>query len=156
MRGMDVSWLTRPLDHPDAVALTAEMRREVSALYQRPDAGSPLRPGEFEPPRGRFVVGYDGDLPVAAGGYRQVEGRHGRVQRVFVRPAARGQALSRALMVHLEQAAREDGFTSLDLHTGVRQPAAVRVYESLGYTPIPVFPPYEGDPLSLCYAKDLG
>ena len=58
-------------------------------------------------------------------------------------------------MLHLEQAAREDGFTSLDLHTGPRQPAAVRVYESLGYTPIPVFAPYTGDPLSLCFAKRL-
>lgn len=152
---MDVSWLTRPLDHPDAVTLTAEMRSEVSAIYERLDAGSPLRPEEFEPPRGRFVVGYDGEQPVAAGGYRQIEDHHARVQRVFVRPQSRGRALSRALMVYLEQAAREDGFTSLDLHTGVRQPAAVRVYESLGYTPIPLFAPYEGDPLSLCYAKQL-
>ncbi|BEP12994.1 GNAT family N-acetyltransferase [Acidothermaceae bacterium B102] len=152
---MDVSWLTRPLEHPDAAALTAEMRAEVNALYQRPDAGKPLLPEEFEPPRGRFVVGYDGDHPVACGGYRRIDGRLARVQRVFVRPAARGRALSRLLMQHLEDAARADGFTSLDLHTGVRQPAAVRVYEGLGYTPIPVFAPYTGDPLSLCYAKDL-
>jgi GNAT superfamily N-acetyltransferase len=153
---MDVVWLTRPLDHPDAVALVTEMRREVSAIYERPDAGSPLHPEEFEPPRGRFVVGYDTERPVAAGGYRQVEGQRARVQRVFVRPEARGQALSRALMVHLEEQAREDGYTSLDLHTGVRQPAAVKVYESLGYTPIRLFAPYEGDPLSLCYAKQIG
>ncbi len=152
---MDVQWLTRPLDHPDAVALVTEMRAEVSVLYGRPDAGAPLEPAEFEPPRGRFVVGYDGDDPVAVGGYRRIDGPHGRVQRVFVRPAARGRALSRELMLHLEQAAREDGFTSLDLHTGPRQPAAVRVYESLGYTPIPVFAPYTGDPLSLCFAKRL-
>jgi GNAT superfamily N-acetyltransferase len=153
---MDVSWLTRPLDHPDAIALVTEMRAEVSAIYERPDAGAPLRSEEFEPPQGRFVVGYDGDHPVAAGGYRRIDGQHARVQRVFVRPEARGQALSRQLMEHLEHAARGDGFTSLDLHTGVRQPAAVRVYEGLGYTPIPLFAPYEGDPLSLCYAKQIG
>jgi GNAT superfamily N-acetyltransferase len=156
MGGMDVSWLTRPLDHPDAVALVSEMRREVAALYGRADPGKPMHPEEFEPPNGRFVVGYDGETAVVCGGYRRIDERHARVQRIFVRPEARGQALSRALMVRLEQAAREDGFTSFDLHTGVRQPAAVRVYESLGYTPIPVFPPYEGDPFSLCYAKTLG
>ena len=153
---MDVVWVTRPLDHPDAVALVAEMRSEVAALYGRPDPGKPLDSAEFEPGRGRFVVGYEGETPVACGGYRVIEGQHARVQRVFVRPDRRGQSLSRALMVHLEQQARADGFTSLDLHTGVRQPAAVKVYESLGYTPIPVFAPYEADPFSLCYAKQIG
>jgi GNAT superfamily N-acetyltransferase len=147
--------VTRPLADPDAIALTAEMRAEVSALYNRQDAGSPLTPEMFQPPLGRFLVGYLDGLAVACGGYRQIDQGHARVQRVFVRPEARGRALSRRLMEHIETLAVADGFTSLDLHTGVRQPAAVRVYESLGYTPIPLFAPYEGDVLSLCYTKRI-
>ena len=110
----------------------------------------------FDPPAGRFLVGYLDGRAVACGGYRRIEAGRARVQRVFVRPQARGRALSARLMTHLERLAVADGFTVLDLHTGILQPAAVRVYEALGYRAVPAFPPYEGDPLGLCYAKDIG
>jgi putative acetyltransferase len=146
----------RTLADPDAAALTAEMRAEVSVLYGRPDAGSPLTAEMFEPPAGRFLVGYlDGEAAGCAG-YRRIDEGLARVQRVFVRPWARGNGLSRRLMETVEALAVADGYETLELHTGPRQPAAVRVYESLGYTPIALFPPYEGDPLSLCYAKRIG
>jgi hypothetical protein len=40
-------------------------------------------------------------------------------------------------------------------HTGDRQPDAVRLYEREGYTPIPIFPPYEELPFSRCFEKVL-
>lgn len=41
------------------------------------------------------------------------------------------------------------------LETGVRQPAARRVYEREGDRRIPAFPPRENDPESGCSAEDL-
>ncbi|MEV6641747.1 hypothetical protein [Amycolatopsis sp. NPDC051371] len=43
----------------------------------------------------------------------------------------------------------------LRLETGVRQPAAMRLYERAGYRRVPNFPPYEDDPESVCYEKLL-
>jgi putative acetyltransferase len=56
----------------------------------------------------------------------------------------------------VERRAKDLGYRTLRLETGTRQPAAIRLYESLGYTPIACFPPYEDDPFSRCYAKRIG
>ena len=41
------------------------------------------------------------------------------------------------------------------LETGLRQPEAIALYESDGYTPIPNFGFYKESPLSVCYRKEL-
>ena len=41
------------------------------------------------------------------------------------------------------------------LETGTRQPEAIALYESSGYARVPCFPPYDDDPLSVCFAKPL-
>ncbi|HEV8184586.1 MAG TPA: GNAT family N-acetyltransferase, partial [Chthoniobacterales bacterium] len=77
------------------------------------------------------------------------------VKRVYVAPHARRTGVARAIMNVLEQLARETGFTGIWLETGLRQPAAIRLYESLGYTRIAGFGDYKDDPLSVCYGKQL-
>ena len=47
-----------------------------------------------------------------------------------------------ALYAHIEDVARAAGFSILRLETGVRQPAAVRLYESAGFRPCAAFEPY--------------
>lgn len=56
-----------------------------------------------------------------------------------------------ALTVTAEARAR--GFGELKLETGTAQPEAMRFYEREGYGRIENFGPYEGEPLSVCYAK---
>jgi GNAT superfamily N-acetyltransferase len=153
---MPVRLVPRSLSHPDAAALTAEMAAEVSALYGHFDALAGLGADAFEPPGGLFLVAYDESGALGCAGYRRIEPTLAQVQRVFVRPAARGRQLSRTLMHELEARAAEAGYTTLRLHTGVRQPVAVRLYEDLGYDPIDLFPPYEEDRFGLCYAKRIG
>ncbi len=41
------------------------------------------------------------------------------------------------------------------LETGLRQPEAIALYESHGYTPIPNYGFYRESPLSRCYRKPL-
>ncbi|MCW2711581.1 MAG: GCN5-related N-acetyltransferase, partial [Marmoricola sp.] len=38
---------------------------------------------------------------------------------------------------------------------GIRQPEAIALYESAGYTPVPGFGFYKDAPLSRCFAKTL-
>ena len=62
---------------------------------------------------------------------------------------------SRALLARLESEAAALGYRRLQLETGLRQPEAIALYESAGYHRIPSYGQYEGDELSVCFAKEL-
>ena len=47
------------------------------------------------------------------------------------------------------------GAEVLVLETGLRQPEAIALYESSGYTPIAKFGFYRDSPTSRCYARGL-
>ncbi len=79
----------------------------------------------------------------------------GELKKVFVRNRARGLGLARTLLAEVEVEARARGLDRLVLHTGRRQPEAMTLYLSVGYRPILPFPPHAGDPLAMCFAKDL-
>jgi GNAT superfamily N-acetyltransferase len=78
------------------------------------------------------------------------------VKKVFVGERFRGLGISRMLMAELEKAAAQLGYRRLVLQTGDLQPAAIALYESIGYTLIPSYPPYELMSNALCYEKLLG
>lgn len=77
------------------------------------------------------------------------------VKRVFVIPGARGTGVSRLLMAELERIAADLGAERLILQTGDRQPEAVVLYERIGYTRIPIYPPYLEISFSQCFEKPL-
>jgi GNAT superfamily N-acetyltransferase len=72
---------------------------------------------------------------------------------MYVVPAARRQGFGRLIIAALERHARSFGFKTILLETGVGQPDAQRLYESCGYTAVPAFGPYIGNPSSVCYQK---
>lgn len=147
----------RAMTDPDAAGLAREMTVEVAALYgDDPDQPSSYTAEMFAPPGGQFLVGYLDGRPVGCAAYRRIDEGLAQAHRVFVRPAARGAGIARRLMEQVEVMAAEAGYDTLRLETGTLQPAAMRVYESLGYTPIPAFGPYKDDPVSRCYAKRIG
>jgi predicted N-acetyltransferase YhbS len=77
------------------------------------------------------------------------------VKRMYVAPRARRSGLARAMLAHLEDTARAAGAEVMVLETGIRQPEAIRLYESAGYTPVPGFGFYKDAPLSRCLARSL-
>ncbi|ROO84347.1 acetyltransferase (GNAT) family protein [Actinocorallia herbida] len=148
-------------DHPDAVALRAEMAEELNARYaDRIAIGNAavedalhVDPAEME-----FVgVAYGaGDRPVGHTALRW-RGRDLELKRVYVAPGDRGKGVSTALMVWSEETAGAAGAVRVILQTGDRQPDAVRLYERMGYLRIPDFPPYDAVPelCSTCMAKPV-
>jgi ribosomal protein S18 acetylase RimI-like enzyme len=147
----------RRMTHPDAAGLVREMTVEIAVLYDDdPDWSSRLGAEVFAPPGGQFVVGYLDGRPVACAAYRRIDDELAQAQRVFVRPEARSVGIASRMMDHIEALATEAGYRTMRLETGVLQPAAITMYERLGYRQIPAFAPYEDDPLSRCYAKRIG
>lgn len=129
-----------PYDHPDVVAMTATVQSFYASLYGSPDA-APVDPGEFTPPFGAFFVAYDGDVPVAMGGWRRLApggrgvtgARPVEIKRMYVPEEHRGRGFARAILGHLEQTAAAAGADWALLETGRPQAGAVALYRSSGY-----------------------
>lgn len=151
----------RPITHHDAVALIERVQAEYVARYGGPDE-TPIDPGHFEDPDGAFFLGYVDEVPVAMGGWRRravppdvLADSTVEIKRMFVVPEARGLGYARQVLHHLERSAQAQGAASIVLETGLRQPEAMALYESAGYSSIAGFGYYADAPLSRCYAKLL-
>lgn len=70
---------------------------------------------------------------------------------------ARGKGVAKALLAHLEQFAKADGVTTLNLETGVEPyfAPARQLYLQGGYTECGPFADYQPDPLSVFMQKTL-
>jgi GNAT superfamily N-acetyltransferase len=145
-----------PAAYDDAVA--AEMIEAVQRLYELRYGGrdaTPVSPEQFAPPQGLFLVGRLGGEPVACGGWRLVEPGLAEVKRMYVVETYRGRGLSRHLLTAIETSAARAGVRRLRLETGHRQPEAIRLYETSGWSPIEKFGIYRDEPGSSCYGKEL-
>ncbi|MDQ1705397.1 MAG: hypothetical protein QOF18_1763 [Frankiaceae bacterium] len=143
-----------PYDGPVAQQLIAAVQLEYVSRYGGPDT-SPVDPGEFAAPRGRFLVGYLDVTPVVSGGLRLIDDATVEIKRMYVVPEARGRGWARLVLGRLEDIARSMGATRVLLETGLKQPEAIALYESSGYERIEGFGHYRCEPDSLSFAKDL-
>lgn len=133
----------------DVVTLTTAQQAELAAMY-----------GDDQPlvavhPDISFTVLLLDGTPVGCVGLQPVSPGLGEIKRMYVDPSARGWGLSRILLTAVETQARTGGLTRLRLETGTHQTEAIALYTHHGYHPTPPYPPFETEPASLCYAKDL-
>ena len=138
----------------EARELFTAMWAEVDEIYGNDAPSGPELPG-MNVPRAVFMMARDGSEAVGCGAIRPFTETVAEVKRIYVVPQRRGQQIARQIMLTLEQFARENGFSETWLETGLRQPAAIRLYENLGYTRIAGFGDYKDDPLSICFGKRL-
>lgn len=101
-----------------------------------------------------FLI-YDGKIPVACAGFKTYSKDTAEVKRVFIRQEYRGKGLSKQLMRALEEKARNKGYKSLVLETGVPLAAAAALYRKIGYQIIDNYGPYKSMEESVCMRKDI-
>jgi GNAT superfamily N-acetyltransferase len=145
-----------PSAYDDPVA--AEMIEAVQRFYEARYGGrdiTPVRPEQFAPPLGLFLIGSLLGEPVACGGWRMVEPGLAEVKRMYVVEAHRGRGLGRHLLAAIENSAARAGMRRLRLETGYRQPEAIRLYETSGWSRIAKFGVYRDEPGSSCFGKEL-
>jgi GNAT superfamily N-acetyltransferase len=144
---------------PAAVALRDAMVEEMTARYadRFRDPGDLARGMGVEAGTVAYTgVAFTGEgLPVGHLALRPLDGDI-ELKRMYVAPSHRGTGVSAALLAAAEEAARALGARRIILQTGDRQPDAVRLYRREGYTPIPIFPPYDRLPFSQCFEKVIG
>ena len=148
------------LDDPVAATLWAEQQAELFARYGEPDADADFA---LEMPADALVTSLvavdENDAPVGTGLLRWSPFDSGagsaEVKRLYVRPQFRGNGTAREIMAAIEEAAARAGAVRLVLETGVEQPEALALYESLGYDRIEPYGEYMDDPRSVCFGKSL-
>ncbi|WP_216209021.1 GNAT family N-acetyltransferase [Amycolatopsis aidingensis] len=150
-----------PFDHPDAVKLMDEVQQEYVVRYGAPDLTA-MHAEEFTPPNGLFLVGYLDGAPVATGAWRAHDGPEPdflpgdvELKRMYVTTDARGRGFARAMLAELERTAVAAGRRRAVLETGTKQPEAIALYRSCGYTDIPKFGYYRHYAESVCLARQL-
>ncbi|MDT3329067.1 GNAT family N-acetyltransferase [Microbacterium sp. KSW-18] len=155
-RLLEVAW-----DDPRATALRDELDADLGARY---DGFHGDEPAERRAARSRALAMHPDDIvatliAVDADGtptghviLRRL-GDEWEIKRLVVTAAARGRGIARALMHAALDRARLGGAERVILQTGIPQPESVALYESLGFTRIPVYEPYaETMPRSICFA----
>jgi GNAT superfamily N-acetyltransferase len=128
-----------------AVALDSQPVRELLAARAReyeviipgwtPATASVVDPDDFRPPRGVFLVAFDGPRALGCGGVRTLSDGLGEVKRMYVLESERGHGIGRRLLIALEQRARDLGLARMRLDSH-GNPAALALYHSSGYRPI--------------------
>lgn len=133
---------TSPLD-PKAEVLLEGLIAEYDGRYgfnSRPGGARSeiLRyPAEaFAPPLGDFLLLRRGDETIAGGAFMSHDDETAELKRIWTRDDLRRQGLARRIVLALEAAAADLGYTRAYLTTGFRQPEATALYLSLGYRPL--------------------
>lgn len=143
-------------DSEIARALADALEAELLTTYDGdPGSGGLPHPSVFEPPGGAFLVGRIDGQAVACGGIARYDETTAEIRRMYVVPEARGRGLSRPLLSALEEEARALGYSFARLETGKLQAAAIGLYASAGFGPIPRYGPFANDPKSVCFEKRL-
>jgi ribosomal protein S18 acetylase RimI-like enzyme len=144
---------------PDDAVLLGRMLHEFNAEFgfDEPDAATAAQLARPQLESGEIAALFGGDGP---DGFAQLRfhlslyspGPDACLEELWVRPAARGAGLGRALLRAAMDHSRKRGATRIELNTSTADVAARALYESAGFTNGEGGP---GGPSMLYYERDL-
>ena len=128
-------------DDPLAAPLIAELALEYSSRYGGTreamlDDLTTYPAEEFAYPQGALLVLTHDGLPIAGGAFRQFDSTTAELKRIWTSVDHRKRGLGKAVVRELEREIELRGYNRVFLTTGPRQPEAVALYLSSGYTPL--------------------
>jgi putative acetyltransferase len=143
---------------PDIIALLGDGERHSANLYPAESIHQlPLE--ALRAAHIRFLVARDGaGRAIATGGialFGSGAECWAELKRMWVVPDARGTGVSRTMLQELEARAKDEGARRLRLETGIKNHAALALYERTGFTRCDPFGDYRPDPLSVFMQKEL-
>ena len=137
-----------PPDHPQVLALIAELDAYLAALYDPKDVYIVDLAGLMEPTV-TFLGAWDGDILIGCGAVRlmqaerETDGRpYGEIKRMFVSPTRRGERIGQRVLDALERDLQRCGIDRALLETGPPQVEALKLYARCGYAPRAAFGGY--------------
>jgi ribosomal protein S18 acetylase RimI-like enzyme len=135
----------RPAEGPHHLANVRRLFRDyadalgISLDFQDFDAELAQLPGDYAPPQGRLLLAWQADEAVGCVALRPLDEGICEMKRLYVSPAARATGLGRRLAQRICDEARAAGYERMRLDTLSTLTAARRLYEGLGFRPIPPY-----------------
>lgn len=127
-----------PLAKPLIEELTFEYDSRYGDFYDSEGATKEMNrytPDVFAPPHGNFVLLLRKGEAIAGGAFmRHEDDGTTEFKRVWTHSSYRRQGLARLVLLELEEQAARQGYTRVYLTTGFRQPEAVGLYLTNGYS----------------------
>jgi ribosomal protein S18 acetylase RimI-like enzyme len=116
----------------------------IDLCFQGFDSELSALPGEYAPPRGRLLIARYGGEVAGCVALRPFESGICEMKRLYVRRPHRGVGAGRRLAEFVIREARTIGYTCMRLDTLAGMTEALRLYDALGFRPIP---PYRPNPI---------
>lgn len=104
---------------------------------------APAIPDKYRPPQGDVLVGYLEGRPAGTVAIYQMDDNNCELKSMFVSAEYRGAGVAQALCGKVIELAKDQGYRTVRLTTGVRQKPARRLYEGLGFKRVN---PWDTDP----------
>lgn len=140
-------------DDPDFQALVKELDKDLA-----------IRDGEEHSFFAQFnnidtirhvVLSYDNDKAVGCGAIKEYDADTMEVKRMFVPLEKRSKGIASGILKELEAWAKELGYKTCILETGIKQPEAIRLYQKNNYRFRQNYGQYADVESSVCFEKHL-
>ena len=149
-------FMIQPVQDTEADHLLSLSDAYMDSLYP-PESNHLVSPDSLRQNALVFLGGFIGPDCIACVALMAGHKPHyAEVKRLFILNAYRGRGYAKQMITALEQAARQQEISCLQLETGIYQPASHALYHALGYQKVPPFGDYQTDPLSVFFEKHLG
>jgi GNAT superfamily N-acetyltransferase len=137
----------------DSMLLMAELSTALEAITGDSGAAS-FDVEDVRGPMACFVVARDGDgTAIGCGALRPLQPGVAEIKRMYARHGTSG--VGSAVLRFLESEAVECGYQAVWLETRLVNRRAVDFYTARGYTRIANYGKYIGNPLAVCFEKNL-
>jgi ribosomal protein S18 acetylase RimI-like enzyme len=140
----DVSTVVEPLFHEYGEWVAAHLEQDAGITFTEADLARHHDAFRGELPRllgsrGRLLVARLDDEPVGVGALKPVDDTTAEIKRMYVRPAARGLGVGRALLLRLIEDATAEAYTIVRLETLRLMTTAQALYRTVGFVETPRF-----------------
>jgi putative acetyltransferase len=147
------------LDDLQGHAIKALLQAHLDAMYEYspPESVHALDLDALRHPSISFWCAWDGDELLGCGALKQHSAEHAELKSMRTVSAHLRKGVARAILRHIESAARAKGIQRVSLETGSNAPfaAAQKLYASEGFVECEPFADYVLDPYSLFMTKVL-
>ncbi|MDR3565334.1 MAG: GNAT family N-acetyltransferase [Negativicutes bacterium] len=96
-------------------------------------------PGEYAPPYGRLLLLLQDGKPVGCVALRRLDAGIAEMKRLYLQPSCRGRGYGQLLAQAIIQEAIAAGYRTMRLDSLASMSAAITLYQSMGFTPIPAY-----------------
>ncbi len=147
------------VDDLQGEAIKALLQLHLDAMYQHspPESVHALDVEALRHPSITFWTAWAHGELLGCGALKRLNAEHGELKSMRTADAHLRKGVARALLRHIESAARAEGIRRLSLETGSTPPfaAALRLYASEGFVNCGPFADYALDPFSVFMSKLL-